>query len=70
MKRNNYNDLKATYEAYERACKMSRDHPGDLDYKDAVNWTYSNLIERIRFILWDEAPAGIKTPTNPDDLPF
>ncbi len=70
MKRNNYNDLKSSYEAYESARYMSSGNPQNLDYKDAVDWTYDKLIAQIRFILWNEAPKELKTPRNPDDLPF
>ena len=70
MKRNNYDNLKATYEAYEWARDMRYKHPENMDYKDAVNETYDNLMAQIRFILWDEAPEELKPPVNPDELPF
>ena len=70
MKKVNYNNLKSTYEAYEQARDMHYKQPDNLDYVDAVSGTYDNLIAQIRFILWDEAPRELRTPTNPDDLPF
>lgn len=70
MKRNNYDNLKATYETYERARDMRYKHPENPDYKDAVNETYDNLMAQIRFILWDEASEELRPPVNPDELPF
>ena len=70
MKRINYDNLKSTYEAYEWARNMRYKQPDNLDFVDAVNMTYENLMAQIRFILWDEAPKELKTSVNPEELPI
>ena len=43
-------------------------HPENDDYCDAANYTFDNLMDQIRHILWDEAPEEIKPVKNPYEL--
>lgn len=70
MKRENYDNLKLCFEAYERAGAMHAKYPDDPDYGEAVDITWGNLIEEIRHLLWDEAPEELKEPVDPNELPF
>ena len=71
MKQENYNELLSKYEAYQSAVDMHWKDPRNPDYCDAVSWTFDNLMNQLRFTLWDEAPWGKKPWVNPlDDLPF
>lgn len=65
MKRENYHELAACLESYEHALECRRMEPDVALYGAAVNVTYDRLMERLRYILWDEAPSDIPRPANP-----
>ena len=70
MKENNYNELMSRYEAYQSACEMHRMEPDNDDYSSAVDWSFENLMDQLRFVLWDEHPSGLHHGADPlNDLP-
>ena len=68
MKTNNYNNLKWRFDAYENALEAHRCNPADEDVIEAITMTLDNLLDTIRYVLWDEGPKENKSAVNPDEL--